>query len=124
MTAIVIQDFGGRMPRRTARLLPENYAQVAENVKLVYGDLRGYQAFKLIHEFPTGTLPRRVWHLRNTAQTEEAWFGSRDPKAVLLKSPIVNDAYDRYYLFQEGLPTKVTTFDDIKNNVPPSNLAF
>lgn len=124
MTAIVIQDFGGRMPRRSARLLPDNFAQVAENVKLIYGDLRGYQAFKLVHEFPTGTLPRRVWHIKNTELTQEAWYGSRDSHAVLLKSPIVNDAHDRFYLFQEGLPPKVTTFNDIKNNIPPSDLAF
>jgi len=121
---IVIEDFGGRAPRRAARLLPSNFAQVAENCKLLYGDLRGYQDFRLVHEFPTGTLPRRVWHLKNTAQTEEAWYGDRDPKAVLLKSPIVNDAYERYYLFREGQPPKITTFDDIKNGVPPSNLAF
>jgi len=121
---IVIEDFGGRKPRRAARLLPPNFSQVAENCKLLYGDLRGYQDFRLVHEFPTSTLPRRVWHLKNTAQTEEAWYGSTDPKAALLKSPIVNDTHERYYLFQEGQPPKVLTFNDIVLGNPASELAF
>ena len=121
---IVIEDFGGRKPRRSARLLPENFSQIAENCKLLYGDLRGYQDFRLVHEFPTGTHPRRVWHVKNTAQTEDAWYGSLDPKATLLKSPIINDAHERYYLFQEGLPPQVLTFDDIVLGNPSADLAF
>lgn len=124
MTAIVIQDFGGRLPSRAARLIPDNYAQVAENVKLIYGDLRGYNDFTVVNEFPTGTLPKRVWHVKNTAQTATAWYGSTDPEAELIKSPIVNDAFDRYYLFQKNQPPKVLTFADIVAGSTGSNLAF
>lgn len=122
--SIVIEDFGGRMPRRSARLLPDNFSQVAENCNLIYGDLRGYQDFKLVHEFPTDTLPRRVWHLKNTAQTEDTWYGSIDPNASLIKSPIVNDAHERYYLFRKDLPPQVLTFNDVVLGNPPSDLAF
>lgn len=124
MVAIVIQDFGGRMPRRNPRLLPDNYSQVAENVKLIYGDLRGYNDFRLIYEFPTSTFPRRVWHIKNTAQTLDAWYGSPDPTAVLLKSPLINDAYDRYYLFQPGQPPRVNTFARISSGLAFYNLSF
>lgn len=121
---IVIENFGGRMPQRAARLLDNSYAQVAENCKLLYGDLRGYQNFKLVHEFPTGKLPRRVWHLKNTTQTQDAWYGSQDHKATLLKSPIVNDAHERYYLFQEDQPPQVLTFAQIVAGSPSNDLAF
>lgn len=124
MTAIVIQDFGGRLPRRAARLVPENFAQVAENCKLVYGDLRGYNDFTLLHEFPTASLPKQVWKVKNTAQTAEAWYGSPDPYATLIKSPIINDAFDRYYLFRKGQPPKILTFSDIVANSPGNDLAF
>jgi hypothetical protein len=124
MVAIIIQDFGGRLPRRAARLIPDNFAQIAENVKLIYGDLRGYNDFTLMNEFPTGTLPKRVWKVKNTAQTAEAWYGSTDPYAELIKSPIVNDSFDRYYLFQKSQPPKVLTFSDIEANAPAQPLAF
>lgn len=124
MTAIIIQDFGGRLPSRANRLIPDNFAQVAENVKLIYGDLRGYNDFTIVHEFPTSTLPKRVWHVKNTAQTATAWYGSTDPEAELIKSPIVNDAFDRYYLFQKGQPPKVLTFSQIVAGSTGNNLAF
>lgn len=124
MVAIVIQDFGGRLPRRAPRLLPDNFSQICENVNLAYGDLRGYHDFKLLHEFPTASGYKRVWRVKNTAQTLQAWYGSTDPNAVLVKSPLVNDSFDRYYLFQQSQPPQVLTFAQIAAGDPSANLAF
>ena len=41
MTAIRLEGFAGIAPRFSARLLPQQGATVAANVKLVSGELRG-----------------------------------------------------------------------------------
>tara|TARA_R110000772_G_scaffold235182_2_gene346781 strand:- start:4997 stop:6520 length:1524 start_codon:yes stop_codon:yes gene_type:complete len=62
--------------------------------------------------------------LSSTASPTEAWFSSQDPKATLLKSPLTNDAFDRWYLFEEGQPVQVMTFTDIDNGTGPWDLNF
>ena len=125
MPDILVYDFGGRLPKRSKRLLPENYSQEANNVKLLSGELRGLHALSLVHEFPDATLPKSVWRVENTGEPkEDAWFSSQDPKAALVKSPLINDAFDRWFLFEDGQPAQVLTFTDIKNDTGPYALNF
>lgn len=120
-----IEDFGGRLPRRSKRLLPTNYAQEATNTKLLSGELRGLRALSVAHQFSPATAPKAAWRVLSSADPQtEAWFSSQDPKATLLKSPLINDAFDRWYLFEEDQPVQVLTFTDIDNGTGPWDLNF
>lgn len=51
MTVIKIEDFGGVAPRYSARLLQTNQAVLAQNAKLLSGELRGLHETQLIKDF-------------------------------------------------------------------------
>jgi len=120
-----IQDFGGRLPRRGKRLLPGNYSQEAYNTKLLSGELRGLRAMVPVHNFPADTNPAKVWRVQaQDDPADETWFYSDVTDAELVKCPLIDDAYDRWYLFQSGVTPKVLTYSDIKAGTGPWNLGF
>lgn len=122
MVEIRIDDFKGRVPRRSDRLLPPSYATVAENCDTYSGTLSGLRAPTVWHTFPSGTLAKKVFRVKEPDTLEEGWFASRDPEAVLLKSPLVNDGFQRWYLFGRYEDPKVITFEDILSGKKPSLL--
>ena len=120
-----ISDFGGRLPRRSKRLLPDNFAQEAFNTKLLSGELRGLRAPTVVHSFAPGTNPKRAWRIRRADNPSvEYWYSSTVAEAELVKCPLINDAYDRWYLFEPGQPPKVLTIDDIAAGTGPYDLDF
>lgn len=125
MVEMTVQDFGGRLPSRSKRLLPENFSQEAYNTKLISGELRGLRAPSNVHTFTPGTDPARVWRVRRQDNPATSyWVTSDYSNAELVKCPLVEDAYDRWYLFEPGQPAQVLTTDDMAAATGPWNLAF
>jgi hypothetical protein len=117
MVEIKIQDFGGRLPRRSKRLLPDNYSQECTNAKLLSGELRGFRAPSPVHTFTPGTDPARAWRVRRADNpATDYWVSSSFPEAELLKSPLVNDSLDRWYLFEPGQPPQVASITQLATN--------
>lgn len=94
MTAIRIEDFGGRIPRRSARLLPPNAAQVATDTKLFSGELRGWNK-ALLRKTLSGTGIQTVFRIPDPAN--DVWFESIYDNVHVQKGTLINDLYDRFY---------------------------
>lgn len=113
MAAIKLEGFQGLVPRVSDRLLGPMNATAARNTKLLNGELRGFRSLEQDIDL-TGQVStlRRAFRVPDTPA--DAWiiFDSRDVDVV--RSPLVNDAYDRYYWAGDGVP-KMNTAARIKN---------
>ncbi len=130
MTSIRLDTFAGIAPRYSKRLLPPTAATSALNCKLMSGDLRGFRAPRELKSF--SSLPytvRRVYRIPTGAgdsflpDSSDVWmtFSSRDVDIV--RSPLANDAYDRYYWSGDGY-VKYNTKDRITAGLPPFRLGI
>lgn len=125
MAEITLTDFGGKLPRRSKRLLPDNFGQEAVNTKLLSGEIRGLRAPLPLHTFAPGTNPQRAWRVRPTGDlVTQYWISSQYKEAELVKCPLINDAFDRWYLFEPGEPPKVNTVARIAVGDPWAGLAI
>ena len=97
------------------------------NAKLLSGELRGLRVPLPIHTFvdPPVEGYKRAWRIRPSGNPEISyWLGSTYPEAELIKCPLIDDAYDRWYLFEPDQDPKVFTIDMIAAGDPPVDLAL
>lgn len=94
MTAIRIEDFGGRIPRRSSRLLPTNAAQIATDTKLFSGELRGWNT-PLLRKTLDGTGINTVYRIPD--DLNDVWIESVYTNVHIQKGSLVNDTHERYY---------------------------
>lgn len=121
MAGIKLEIFQGLIPRASDRLLPPMAATQAKNTKLLNGEIRGYRALREEADFSAGSVTpvRRAFRVvDNAGVNPDTWltFDSRDVDVV--RSPIVNDGYDRYYWAGDGAP-KMNTYARIYAGSPP-----
>ena len=124
---IKLEDFGGMIPRVSPRLLPPQAATLARNTKLLNGELRGFRAPREIADLTYEPFTvRRAYRIQYNDQyygAGEHWlaFDSRDVDVV--RSPIVNDRFDRYYWAGDGRP-KYNTLSRILHGLDPYYLGI
>lgn len=117
MTAIRLEDFGGLIPRASARLIPPSAATVARNVKLLSGEIRGLRQPRLLQDF--SLLPYEVkrayrWeYVDMYGELQEFWQTFADPTTDVLRAPILNDSFDRYYWVSDSTRPLYNTRDRI-----------
>lgn len=135
MTAIRLEGFAGIAPRFSARLLPQQGATVAANVKLVSGELRGLHELKTIQDFSgIGYTVRRAFRipaditvpipLANT----DTWIPFQDSTVDFVRTPVQGDSFERYYWtgdnqLYSGVP-KYNTKARLLNGDPPYRLGI
>jgi len=108
MVAIKLEDFGGLIPRMSPRLLPVNMARTARNTKLLNGEARGFRSPRQLADLTAATFTvKRAYRIAYTdayGDPAEHWmtFDTRDVDIV--RSPIINDQFDRYYWAGDGVP--------------------
>ena len=114
---VKLEGFQGLIPRVSDRLLPPMNATIARNTKLISGELRGFRTPEEDVDL-TGEVStlRRAYRVPD-APNPDAWlaFDSRDVDVI--RSPLVNDSFDRYYWFGDGRP-KMSTQARIANGDP------
>lgn len=120
MPGLKLEAFAGLIPRSSPRLLPPMAATVARNTKLLNGEVRGFRALREEADFTAGaTSPvrRAMRVVDNAGILADTWltFDSRDVDIV--RSPIVNDTYDRYFWAGDGRPM-MNTYARIENGDP------
>lgn len=120
MTALKLEGFMGLVPRVSNRLLPNMCATTARNTKLLSGEARGFRVPRQLKDLTDEYFTvRRVYRIpfMEYEEEEEFWlaFDSRDVDIV--RSPLVNDNFDRYYWAGDGAP-KYNTFDRLRNDNP------
>lgn len=94
MTGFVIKNFGGVIPRLGPRLLPNNGAQTAQNVKLFSGELRSWQKTTAVNTpSKTGTL-KSMYRMYTTAS--DVWLAWTDDVDAV-RGPIAGDTSFKLY---------------------------
>lgn len=105
MTALRLQDFSGLIPRRSRRLLPDTAATTARNTKLLQGELRGYHALRELADFTNEYFTvRRAYRIPASDDYDDTWLLFDNREVDVVRSPIINDRYDRYYWAGDGRP--------------------
>lgn len=101
MTAVKLNSFGGMIPASDDRLLPDNMAADALNAWLYAGRLEGIREPRLVHTCSLANT-RKVFRIPtlftdNQHIGESFWMEFVDQDTDVLKGPMANDLYDRYY---------------------------
>jgi hypothetical protein len=100
MPPLKLSTFGGMLPARETRLLPDNFAERTENVWLYSGALEGFKAPLEVRT--TGATTKRVYRIPVSEASPETYSGSTwmefaDLDTDVIRSPVTEDIYDRYY---------------------------
>jgi len=126
MVAFKVNDFGGEIPRRDPRLLPDNMAEYSVNCDLASGPLDGLPQLKPVINM-AGIAP---WPVRKAyrfpdptgAGRPDVWLPLSSEFASVVRSPLANDTAGRIYWTEPpGSPNAGvwwTTYDDIAAGGP------
>lgn len=129
MPGFVVKDFGGMMPRRDSRLLPESMAEASYNVDLSAGTLQGLPAPLQgidLSAYPVtyGTLspgqvsvtPQRAYRLPDPAGVSpDSWLALPDKFCSVVRSPLANDTLHRIYWTTPGHPPQWTNYAGLQS---------
>jgi hypothetical protein len=101
MPAVKLNSFGGMIPASDDRLLPETMAADALNTWLYAGRLEGIPEPRLVHTCSLSNT-KKVFRIPtlftdNQHIGESFWMEFIDQDTDVLKGPMANDIYNRYY---------------------------
>lgn len=108
MVAFKLEAFSGIKPRMSRRLLPNNNATIARNTKLLEGELRGFHKPTLIKDLSAlGFTVGRAYRIpASVTGGSDAWLAFQSQNVDIIRSPVLNDAYNRYYWASDtGIPS-------------------
>lgn len=105
MTAIRLQGFAGIAPKYSDRLLPEQAAVAAANVKLVSGELRGLHEALPVADFTSlAYTVRRAFRIPGSVASPvpidtavDTWLPFEDEAVDFVRTPVQGDSFERYY---------------------------
>jgi hypothetical protein len=118
MTGFKLQTFGGKAPKVFARLLPNDMAQTATNVRLDSGRLEPWKG-----NANTTITPVASYSISGSTKTlfkysDSIWIG-RDDEVDFVRSPLAEDQHERIYATGIGGATgypRMTLASIIGNN--------
>jgi len=98
LVAFIVKDFGGEIPRREPRLLPDNMASRATNVDLASGPLNGLPQPELIIQLTAPWPVRKAYRLPGPEPGDpEVWMPLPSEFSSVCHSPLANDTGHRIY---------------------------
>lgn len=111
MTAIRLLDFGGELPSRSPRLLPDVNAVIAENTWLNEGGLDTNPLPAIVTALLAST--RYVYRIPTTDVMDDyaasVYMQFTNPDTKVLKAPIPNDSFERFYWTVPGTAPQYNT---------------
>ena len=101
MVAFKLSTFGGMLPAVDKTLLPEPNAQNAVDIYLYSGALNGIKQPTLVHDM-VDQFARKVFRIPKTFYDKEHmddawWMEFRDADTDVLRAPMADDSFQRYY---------------------------
>jgi len=122
MVAKKLLNFGGMIPALASRLLPTGHASRAENTWLYTGELEGIWELAEVHTL-VNPLARRVYRIPIQYFDKEHiadsyWMEFTDPDVDVLKTPIADDSFERFYICGQTVPPSYNTRARIINGDP------
>lgn len=123
MVAIKMEGFGGAVPVLSRRLLADNMADVAVNVDVLPGEIRPIPRPVEVVTLTGGTFVRAVAIPDRGVPGTFVWVGMTSTFGRVFRSPLVNDAFERFIKLDgnsPGTPTRlmVNSFSRIKAGSP------
>lgn len=117
MVAIFVQRFDGMEPSVSPRLLGDTAATAVVNANLLDGSLRGIHVPYIIREMDKGPITYqasfKIKHTKPDGTIIETWADFPHPYTDLIKGPLVNDEFGRYYWTWPGMTPRYSTIDRI-----------
>jgi hypothetical protein len=119
VTAYKLDKFGGMLPAWSSLLIPDGQAAFAKNAYLNSGELTGWRQPKKLRDLhkPTNKFVYRIpdRDSSNTVITapDSFWWEHEDADTTVMKTPIVNDKYQRYYFAAPSHPPMYNTYERI-----------
>jgi hypothetical protein len=98
MPGMKLQMFGGAVPIASRRLVPDNMAEVAVNTDLLSGEIRPFRQPRIVQTFSGGS-----WN-RAFRFTNGQWIPLSSIHARVFRSPLVNDAFERFIKLDGNAP--------------------
>lgn len=95
----VVTGFGGQAPRLTPFALPDQLAQKATNTKLASGAVHGIHQLTLVKDFVDTSI---VKAFRIPSTPNDTWMGFQSLDAVVARTPVTNDSFERFYWHEPG----------------------
>ena len=131
MVSFAVKDFGGTVPRRDPRLLPDNMAEIAVDVDLNQGELSGLRQPEFIIDL-TAEAPwpvRKAYRLPGpTPGDPDVWLPLPSEFSSVVPSPLANDTLHRIYWTNPpgspGAGAWWNTYAGIVAGTPPYALGF
>lgn len=118
MTYLALRRFGGMTPRYGKQTLPDTAAEIAENALLLSGELRGLNGLqKVVDLRDRGYEIKRIYRALY-AEGGSEWVTFPDETIDMVKGPLVNDAFDRYYYTSEIDKPRMNTLIRLKDDLP------
>lgn len=117
MATLTVGAFTGAVPNRDVRVLPDNTAAVAINQRPGSGGLDPVRAPRLITAMLAGT--KAVYRIPTGPIHDPAagyWMQFPDRDTDVVRSPIVNDGFERYYWASPSTGLKYATKANILAN--------
>jgi hypothetical protein len=128
MAAIKIKAFGGMIPAVDDRLLTDSQAARAENVWVYDGSLIGLPTLKAIHtcdQVSTAKVYRIPFSYGDALTFDDSiWLEFTNGFTDVIRAPVVDDIYDRYYWVSSSQDASYTTRLRLEYNATPYESVF
>ena len=123
MAKIQIKEFRGIAPKIDARLLPESYGQVSDNLKLTSGSLQSWRD-SISRDIPAKAGLLKTIYLYQDTGADRWLHWTTDVDVV--RAPIANDITHRIYYTGDGKPRGADNSNDTVTGIdgPAGNSEF
>src|SRR5258707_4019798 len=123
MPPLKLERFGGMLPAWNDLLLPDGQAAFSVNGYLFSGSLIGWRQPKLLKALQATTrfayrIPNKSTN--NTAITapDSFWMEFTDPNTAVMRTPVVQDQFQRYYWMTVDDVPRYNPYDRIIGSLP------
>ena len=116
---IKLQMFGGMLPSWSDLLLPDGQAAYAKNCYLISGALVGWRQPKLLTALKNSAatyvfrIPNNVTNNTSITAPDSFWWEFSDPDTNVIRTPVADDQYQRYYFVSPSQSPQYATYDMI-----------
>lgn len=120
MAPLKLEKFGGMLPAWDPLILPEGQAQLSINSYLFSGILSGWRQPKLLKTLQNTTkyayrIPNKTTNNTSITAPDSFWMEFTDPNTAVMRTPVVQDTFQRYYWMSPTDVPRYNTYDRIIN---------
>ena len=128
MAAIKIENFGAMVPIRDATLLPNNCAAYCSNAWLYKGTVQGFRQNDPVYTCISPDT-NYVYRIPDTANAKpdfvnSTWVEFADKYTNVIRAPMIEDRYHRYYFFSPSEAPSYNTLEGIRASAPALTLGI